>query len=94
MNAPVIDTSISAAKVADDVRGRNFFEIDHSLQSVLQVYCPEDLRQHMWPHLQRLGGIAGGRLDELADIAERHPPKLHYRDRFGRDTAGAAPTSA
>lgn len=85
MNAPVIDTSISAAKVADDVRGRNFFDIDHSLQSVLQVYCPDDLRAHMWPHLQRLGQIAGGRLDELADIAERHPPKLHYRDRFGRD---------
>ncbi|MDF1722171.1 MAG: acyl-CoA dehydrogenase family protein [Minwuia sp.] len=85
MNAPVIDTSISSAKVATDVRGQNFFEIDHALQSVLQVYCPEDLREHMWPHLQRLGAIAGGRLDELADVAERHPPKLHHRDRFGRD---------
>ncbi len=85
MNAPIVDTSAAAAKLAQDVRGQNFFEIDHSLQSLLRVYCPDALREHMWPHWQRLGEVAGGRLDELADIAERHPPKLHHRDRFGRD---------
>ena len=85
MNFPVIDTAISAAKLAQDVRGQNFFEMDHGLQSLLQIYCPAALREHMWPHWQRLGEMAGGRLDELADIAERHPPKLHHRDRFGRD---------
>ncbi|WP_417516752.1 acyl-CoA dehydrogenase family protein [Minwuia sp.] len=73
--------------VAGDVRGRNFFEMDHSLRSILQLYCPDDLRTHMWPHWQRLGELAGGRLDELADIADKHPPVLHHRDRFGRDEA-------
>ena len=29
--------------------------------------------------------LAGGRLDELARIADKHPPVLHPRDRFGRD---------
>lgn len=85
MNAPIIDTSVGSAKLARDVRGQNFFEIDRSLQSLLKIYCPEPLREHMWPHWQRLGEVAGGTLDELADIAERHPPKLHYRDRFGQD---------
>ena len=43
------------------------------------------LRAHLEPHLDRLGGLAGGRLDELADAADKHPPVLHPRDRFGRD---------
>ena len=29
--------------------------------------------------------LAGGRLDELARQADKHPPVLHPRDRFGRD---------
>ena len=37
------------------------------------------------PHFDRLGALAGGRLDELARIADKHPPVLHPRDRFGRD---------
>ena len=37
------------------------------------------------PHFERLGELAGGRLDELARIADQHPPVLHARDRFGRD---------
>ncbi len=71
--------------LADDVRGANFFEIDASLRSLLTLYCPEELRNHMWPHWRNLGELAGGRLDELADIADKHPPVLHPRDRFGRD---------
>lgn len=73
--------------IGGDVHGRNFFEIDHNLRSVLELYCPDDLRQHMWPHWQRLGELAGGRLDDLAMTADRHPPKLHHRDRYGRDEA-------
>lgn len=70
-----------------DVGGRNFFDIDHSLRSILQLYCPEDLRQHMWHHWQRMGELAGGALNDLAMTADRHPPKLHHRDRYGRDDA-------
>ena len=39
----------------------------------------------MCPHLERLGPLAGGRLDDLARTADRYPPVLHPRDRFGRD---------
>jgi alkylation response protein AidB-like acyl-CoA dehydrogenase len=45
---------------------------------------PALLRQ-MTPHFERLGALAGGRLDELAMIADKHPPVLQPRDRFGRD---------
>ena len=39
----------------------------------------------MTPHFERLGELAGDRLDELAQIADKHPPVLQPRDRFGRD---------
>lgn len=75
------------AGIGGDVRGLNFFEIDHQLRSILELYCPDDLRQHMLPHWRRLGELAGGRLDDLAMTADRHPPRLHHRDRYGRDNA-------
>ena len=71
--------------LAPDCHGLNFFEIDRSLQDLLPLYLPDDLREHMIPHYRRLGAIAGGRLDELARIADRHGPVLHPRDAFGRD---------
>src|SRR6478672_12605312 len=40
---------------------------------------------HLAPHFDRLGALAGNRLDELAGIADKHAPVLHPRDRFGRD---------
>ena len=43
------------------------------------------LRAQMTPHFDRLGALAGNRLDELAQIADKHPPVLQPRDRFGRD---------
>ncbi len=45
---------------------------------------PNDFRR-LEPHFHRLGALAGGRLDELARIADKHPPILNARDRFGRD---------
>lgn len=74
-----------SAALAEDCRGQNFFEVDHGLRNLLDLYMPDDLKSHMWPHYESLGELAGGRLDELADIAERHPPKLHYRNRWGAD---------
>ena len=71
--------------LAPDCRGLNFFDIDRSLQALLPLYLPDDLREHMTPHFRRLGAIAGGRLDELARTADRHPPVLHLRDAYGRD---------
>lgn len=71
--------------LAGEASGQNFYAIDDSLQDLLTLYMPADLREHMTPHLERMGAIAGGPLDELARTAERHPPVLHPRDRFGRD---------
>ena len=48
------------------------------------IWQPEDFRR-LEPHFDRLGELAGGRLDELARIADKHPPVLNARDRFGRD---------
>lgn len=74
-----------SAKLAPDCRGLNFFGIDHSLRSLLPLYMDGPLLAHLQPHLHELGELAGGRLAELSEAAERHPPVLHARDRAGRD---------
>lgn len=71
--------------VAGDCHGLNFFEIDDSLQDLLTLYLPEDLREHMIPVYQRLGAIAGNELDDLARMSDRHAPVLHPRDARGRN---------
>lgn len=71
--------------VAPDCHGMNFFDIDHSLQSLLPLYLDDGLRTHMIPHYAHLGEVAANRLDELARIADRHEPVLHPRDHRGAD---------
>ena len=74
-----------SAALAPDCRGLNFYAIDRALRDLLPLYLPADLMAHLAPQLDRLGSLAGGRLDELAAIADKHPPVLHARDRYGRD---------
>src|SRR5579872_3635864 len=71
--------------LALDCRGMNFYRIDRGLQDLLALYVDPKLREHLTPHYDRLGELAGGKLDELAEVADKHPPVLHPRDRFGRD---------
>ena len=90
MNDLLVDKTIEEKKtnsdwIAPDANGENFFKIDDSLQGLLKLYLPDDLREHMTPHYNRLGKIAGSRLDELARTADKHAPVLHARDPFGRD---------
>jgi alkylation response protein AidB-like acyl-CoA dehydrogenase len=74
-----------ADHVAPDCAGENFYAIDRGLRDLLRLYLePGDFRR-LEPHFDRLGRLAGGRLDELARIADKHPPLLHPRDRLGRD---------
>jgi acyl-CoA dehydrogenase len=74
-----------ADHIAPDCAGKNFYAIDRGLRDLLPLYlAPADFRQ-LEPHFDRLGALSGGRLDELARIADKHPPVLHPRDRFGRD---------
>jgi acyl-CoA dehydrogenase len=74
-----------ASHIARDCAGLNFYEIDRSLRELLPLYLAEDDYRQLQPHFHRLGALAGGRLDELARIADKNPPVLHARDRFGRD---------
>jgi acyl-CoA dehydrogenase len=71
--------------IAPDCAGMDFFAADQGVRDLLAIYLPPDVLERLTPHYQRLGQLAGGRLDELARIADRHPPVLHPRDRFGRD---------
>lgn len=74
-----------ARHIAPDCRGQNFYRVDSAFRDLLSLYMDEDWRARIEPHFDRMGEIAGGRLDELADVADKHGPVLHPRDRFGRD---------
>ncbi len=74
-----------AVRVAPDCAGTDFYAADRGLRDLLAIYLPAATHAALDPHLARLGRLAGGRLDELARIADRHPPVLHPRDRFGHD---------
>ncbi len=69
-----------------DQHGVNLFDSDTELQALLPLYLPRPLLDHLLPHLQRLGGLAGGVLDTLALAADKHPPTLAQRSRSGLDT--------
>jgi alkylation response protein AidB-like acyl-CoA dehydrogenase len=71
--------------LAPDTTGMNFYRADPALIDILRIHLPDRLFRHIEPHLDRLGALAGGHLDECARLADRHPPVLHQRDRFGRD---------
>jgi alkylation response protein AidB-like acyl-CoA dehydrogenase len=71
--------------LAPDTSGMNFYRADPALADLMRIYLPEALFRHVEPHLDRLGHLAGGHLDECARLADRHTPILHQRDRFGRD---------
>ena len=71
--------------IAPDTTGQNFYRNDRALRDLLGLYLPADLVAHLHPHLDRLGELAGGRLDECARISDRHTPVLVHRDKFGRD---------
>jgi acyl-CoA dehydrogenase len=68
-----------------DRHGQNLFTTDAELHGLLSLYLPDALRQHMQPHFERLGALAGGRLDELAGTADHNPPVLEHRTRTGLD---------
>lgn len=75
----------SSDKLAPDCSGLDFFEIDQSLPQLLPLYVPQAELQYFLPHFKRLGQLAGGRLNELATVADKHGPVLHTRSRWGED---------
>src|ERR1700742_1227776 len=91
MHAPHAPKSVDAAKaqgpdhLALDCAGENFYAIDRGLRELLPLYLQAADFRALEPHFDRLGQLAGGRLDEFARVADKHPPELNPRDRFGRD---------
>jgi acyl-CoA dehydrogenase len=75
----------AAPLIAPDTSGMNFYRADPALKDLLRIHLPDALFKHIEPHLDRLGALAGGPLDECARMADKHVPVLHQRDRFGRD---------
>jgi alkylation response protein AidB-like acyl-CoA dehydrogenase len=80
-----ISTGAAPGLLAPDTTGMNFYRADPTLNDLLRIHLPDTLLRHIAPHLDRLGELAGGYLDECARLADRHGPVLHQRDRFGRD---------
>jgi len=78
-------TAGQAGLLAPDTTGMNFYRADPALTDLLRIHLDIRLFRHIEPHLDRLGALAGGPLDECARLADRHGPVLHQRDRFGRD---------
>ena len=81
--APMPDPK--ASPIAPDCAGQDFYALDRGLRELLANYLPASVHGHMEPHFKRLGVLAGGRLDELARVADKNGPVLHPRDRAGRD---------
>ncbi len=84
MNEPVRCTTSAASPVPDNF-GVNRFRDDPELDALLALYLPAPLHAHLRPHLDRLGAMAGARLDALAGEADRNPPTLSVRSRRGED---------
>ena len=75
----------TGADAVPDSRGLNLYQADPAFARLAALYLSPDLFEHLRPHLDRLGALAGGSLDELAGTADRNPPKLHHRTRRGED---------
>ena len=65
-------------------RGTNFFLADPNLAFVCASVMPPDDFARARPHLMAMGETAGGELDALAAVADRHPPTLRTHDERGR----------
>lgn len=68
-----------------DRHGSNLYTTDAQFAPLLQLYLPPEVHAHLQPHLARMGGLAGGRLDALALVADKNPPALVHRTRTGQD---------
>ncbi|MFM9847710.1 MAG: acyl-CoA dehydrogenase family protein [Hyphomicrobiaceae bacterium] len=78
-------SALASSPLAQESAGSNFYEIDSAFRDLMRLYLAPDMRARLEPHFARLGGLAGGRLDALARIADQNPPVLEPRDRYGRD---------
>ena len=65
-------------------RGTNFYLADPNLAFVCATVMSAEDFGRARPHLTAMGEVAGGELDALAAVADRHPPVLRTHDETGR----------
>lgn len=68
-----------------DSRGLHFYHSDPSLKAMLGLYIGQEERFNLEPHLDALGALVGGPLDDLAREADKSPPRLEVRARTGEE---------
>ena len=87
MSSPTVagQTAVAQTTAVPDSRGLNLYRADPQAASLFGLYLPPALFAHLAPHFDRLGALAGGRLDDLAGEADRNPPTLSVRSRAGVD---------
>ncbi len=78
-------TATTSEHPVPDQHGTNLFTSDPALRALLALYLPAPVFTHLLPHLEHLGGLAGGVLDTLALAADKNPPQLVHRTRSGID---------
>lgn len=66
-----------------DSSGLNAFVADKALQDLAKLYLGEEGYAFIAPELECLGELVGGRLEELALVADKNPPTLQIRARNG-----------
>ncbi|MFV0297328.1 MAG: acyl-CoA dehydrogenase family protein [Hyphomicrobiaceae bacterium] len=82
---PPEQINASGTPLALDCHGWNFWAADRGVQDLARLYLDADSLNHLMAHFDRMGELAGGRLDTLSRLADRHGPVVHPRDQFGRD---------
>ena len=68
-----------------DSAGLNAFRADPAMRRLLEVYLDAETFAALLPHLDRMGGLVGGELEELALTADKNPPELKIRNRIGAE---------
>jgi acyl-CoA dehydrogenase len=77
----------AASSAVPDSRGINLYQADPSFAPLLKHHLGDRLFAYLEPHFMQLGKLAGSELDDLASLADRHPPVLHVRTRRGEDVS-------
>jgi alkylation response protein AidB-like acyl-CoA dehydrogenase len=72
--------SARAPEGVPDSRGLNLFHADASFRGLLELHLEPKLFTHLAPHMDALGALAGGELDELALKADKNLPVLQSQE--------------
>lgn len=83
MNDPAASPKARFGRNVPDSLGINLFAEDKDLMPLLGLYLQPALVEHLRPHLDRLGAMAGGVMEELASTADKETPRLRARTRTG-----------